>query len=386
MADGFLDRILARLARPILRRLDAVSSRVEKTSRQLAQQSEQMKELRQTVRGLGTRLRDLERRSDAQIRQVEAVRQMAPEVGRAMRRFDDLRTAIASTSRSLEEIARATGQRGVTGRVEVVARDVRALLRRATLNLASLPYPERLLAARANLTSQNEGDGILLAILDEVKTGTRQFVDIGSGISGGATAVLARELGWGGLMVDGNPEHVRLASLRFNPRRVTVVHGFVTAENVNALMAGSIDLSEVGVMAIDIDGMDFWVLEAITARPPVVVTEFNAHFGFERAVTVPYDPDFRRSAFPGALRKQYLGASLPAFMGLMRDRGYRLVAVDQPGLNAFFVRDDVAPQIPACTLEALPYLKSGTHKFPDVFDAIRAAGLPLIDLSEPGPR
>jgi hypothetical protein len=64
---------------------------------------------------------------------------------------------------------------------------------------------------------------------------------------------------------------------------------------------------------------------------------------------VPYDPNFdrhRRKAI-------YFGASLAALAALGDRQGYRLVATEPSGPNAYFLRDDVAPQIPRAEPGAL---------------------------------
>ena len=66
-------------------------------------------------------------------------------------------------------------------------------------------------------------------------------------------------------------------------------------------------------------------------------------FGPDRAVTIPYDPAFNRRDH----RFCYFGASLAALTTLSARKGYRLVAVDPTGVNAFFLRNDLAPAIPA---------------------------------------
>jgi hypothetical protein len=94
-------------------------------------------------------------------------------------------------------------------------------------------------------------------------------------------------------------------------------------------------------LSIDIDSYDYWVLEALTvASPRVLIVEYNAGLGAERALTIP------REARLDDVPKQYRGASLAAIEKLARRKGYRLVVCEPTGANAFFLRDDVAPQVP----------------------------------------
>jgi hypothetical protein len=79
---------------------------------------------------------------------------------------------------------------------------------------------------------------------------------------------------------------------------------------------------------------------ALQHRRSLVVIEFNSIFGPEHAVTVPYDAAF--SAASAHWSRQYSGASLAAMHHLGREKGYRLAGVTSQGVNAFFVRDDVA--------------------------------------------
>jgi hypothetical protein len=70
-----------------------------------------------------------------------------------------------------------------------------------------------------------------------------------------------------------------------------------------------------------------------------LVVEYNGVFGISRPVSVPYRPDFQRTAqHPSNL---YYGASLAAFHRLALSRDYALVGVNGVGSNAFYVRRDL---------------------------------------------
>ena len=136
---------------------------------------------------------------------------------------------------------------------------------------------------------------------------------------------------------------------------------------------------EIDLLSLDLDGNDYWVWRALDAcSPRMVILEFNHWLGAERAVTMPYDPEFTRdkSELP---TKRYYGASLAAFEKLGREKGYRLVMVEPSGVNAYLLRNDVAPEIPASTARAL-------HPHPDadaqpLLDQLAKAGLPLVDVA-----
>jgi hypothetical protein len=108
--------------------------------------------------------------------------------------------------------------------------------------------------------------------------------------------------------------------------------------------------SPLGVLSIDVDGMDYWLWKAVEATAAeVVIIEYNASMGPERPGMVPYDKSF--SAMKAHASGYYHGASLAALERLGRSKGYSLVAVDSAGVNAFFVHDAVRPQ-PLCRREA----------------------------------
>ena len=221
---------------------------------------------------------------------------------------------------------------------------VQALLRERYVDPAALSYPERLTSQRFRLASQNQEDGITIALLKEAGSVTRTFVEIGSGLSGGNSAALAREWGWTGLMVDGAGS-TRMEQVGRRFPGVTAVHSWVTRDNINELIAGHGFAGEVDLFSLDLDGVDYWIWEAMTAcSPRVVILEYNSMFGATRAVTVPYDEAFDRQRH----HAMYYGASLTAWTRLAQTKGYRLVAVEPAGINAFFLRSDLAPHIPAC--------------------------------------
>jgi hypothetical protein len=84
--------------------------------------------------------------------------------------------------------------------------------------------------------------------------------------------------------------------------------------------------------------------------PRIVAVEYNACWGGERPLTIPYEPEFDRGAQREELKGRFFGASLGAIVALGGDRGYRLVCTDPEGINAFLLREDVAPHIPALDL------------------------------------
>lgn len=91
---------------------------------------------------------------------------------------------------------------------------------------------------------------------------------------------------------------------------------------------------------MDIDGNDYWVWKAIDiVEPDVVICEYSPRFGKERAVTIPYDPEFMRSRVHYS--SLYGGASIKALSLLAKSKGYELVAGNLDDNNVFFVRKEL---------------------------------------------
>ena len=258
---------------------------------------------------------------------------------------------------------------------------IQSLLRAHYVDPSTLPYPERLTTQRFRLSSQNQEDGLTLALLHEAGPTTRRFVEIGSGLSGGNGGFLAREWGWSGLMVDGHQEHMQQVARRFP--MATAVAAWVTRDNINQLIAEHGFSGEVDLFSLDLDGSDYWIWDAMTAcSARVVILEYNSMFGPERAVTVPYQAEFDRRRH----HSMYYGASLTALTRVSARKGYRLVAVEPSGVNAFFLRHDVAPHVPACDpsrayrlLEKYDVLML---KGEDVFRYAAEHGLQLVEIAE----
>jgi hypothetical protein len=195
-------------------------------------------------------------------------------------------------------------------------------------------------------------------------------------MNGGNAGFLAQECGWTGVMIDGRPDAIEKVTVRFTGHRVTPRLAIVTRENVDALLAEHGMTGEIDLLGIDIDGNDYWVWDAVGAcRPRVVAIEYNWLFGASRPVTIPYDADFDLAAV-GV--RGYRGASLAALVHLGTRKGYRLVATER--VNAFFLRHDVGPQIPALEAAAGYRAPLNIARAKDVFVKIRKAGLPLVNV------
>lgn len=234
-------------------------------------------------------------------------------------------------------------------------------------NLLELHYESRLPGepdARAamrrrefGIYSQNGDDGLLLYLFSCVGTRDRTFVEFGIGRPEMCNSTnLAVHFGWSGLLIDSSARAVESArafharhAAPGEPPRVRAVRCRLTVDNIDEVLESNGMKGEIDLLSIDIDGNDYWIWRAIRAiEPRVVVIEYNATFGSDEVRIARYHETFDRFALhPSGV---YHSASLPAMARLGRAKGYRLVAGESGGLNAFFVREDLAPEtLPAMT-------------------------------------
>jgi hypothetical protein len=199
--------------------------------------------------------------------------------------------------------------------------------------------------------SQNGEDGILWYIFSLIGTTNKKSVEICAGNGTQCnTANLIVNHGWRGLLCDGDEEAVRQGKTFFGKCKDTSLwppafaHSWITVENVNDLIREYGFDGEIDLLSLDMDGVDYWIFKALTCiNPRVIVLEYNNLWGPDRAVTVPYQPDFRAEYAEFGL--SYGGASLAAFEKLASQKGYRLVGCQRYGYNAFFIRNGLAEDI-----------------------------------------
>src|SRR3990172_3970520 len=201
--------------------------------------------------------------------------------------------------------------------------------------------------------SDADEDGIIHYIFSLIGTTNKKLVDIGARvIDGSNTANLLINHGWTGLLIDGDPANTDILKRFYTNSRDThnypplILNTWVSAENINSIMAENNMTGELDLLCIDIDGVDYWILKALeNCSPRVIVVEYQCIWGPEKAMTVPYDPAFK-GGFEGKYGV-YSGASLAAFVKLLKnkDKGYRLVGCHRYGYNAFFIRNDIANEI-----------------------------------------
>jgi len=206
--------------------------------------------------------------------------------------------------------------------------------------------------------SQSDEDGLLLFLLAVAEEGPRTLVDLGAGdgVQASNCANLLLNLGFHGLLVDADEALVARAQRFYGGhpdtkrRPPVVVRAFLTRENVDHVVRRAGFEGEVDLLSIDVDGNDYWLWDALQAIDPrFVVAETHPDLGLEDYV-MPYDAGFDWRKAPNELRH---GASPVALAKLGEQLGYRIVGANLYGFNVVFARSDVAPAVPAVSVEEL---------------------------------
>ena len=203
--------------------------------------------------------------------------------------------------------------------------------------------------------SQFGEDGIIQYLLSiiEVPTSMRYFIEFGvETFSEANCRFLMINDNWRGLVIDGSSKNI--SKVKRDPiywrHDLTAVASFVDKDNINAIISKFFTEREIGILSVDIDGNDYWVLDAINVVDPIIIiAEYNSVFGPKRAVTVPYDPKFQRGR--AHYSNLYWGASIAALTRLANSKGYELVAGNSAGNNIFFVRRDMLNGLRVLTID-----------------------------------
>jgi methyltransferase FkbM-like protein len=193
------------------------------------------------------------------------------------------------------------------------------------------------------LYSQWGEDGIVEWLVQNIPIEEKSFIEFGvENYKEANTRFLLQNHNWKGLVLDGNQEYmdsIRKEEL-FWKYDLTAKSAFITIENINELIEKNGFIGDIGLLSVDIDGNDYWVLKAIDiVKPCILVCEYNPIFGDLNAITVPYHSDFTR--FNAHYSGLYFGASIGAIRFAAENKGYKFVGTCSNGINAFFVRDDL---------------------------------------------
>lgn len=207
--------------------------------------------------------------------------------------------------------------------------------------------------------SQFEEDGILLYIFSLIGTTNKRVVEICAGDGRECMAAnLIINHGWEGLLFDGNKDQVELGIKFFATHKATFLlppifrHAWITTDNINQLISENNFKGEIDLLSLDIDGNDYYIMQAIEViKPRVIICETHNVIPSNLALTIPYKPDFDRMT---DLNPDFMSVSLLAMTKLLKKKGYRLIGAHKYGFNAIFMLNEVGTEyFPEVTVESV---------------------------------
>ena len=190
--------------------------------------------------------------------------------------------------------------------------------------------------------SQFGEDGIISWLIKRIPNIQKVFVEIGTqDYWESNTRFLLKAKNWKGYVIEASKKDVtKIKSQRiYWQHDIKAINSFVDKDNINLIIDENIKEKNIGLLSIDIDGNDYWVLEKIDKlSPTIIICEFNSIFGDLFRLSVPYKKEFiRNNAHYSNL---YFGASIKAFISMLDDKGYTFLGTASSGINAFFVRKE----------------------------------------------
>jgi hypothetical protein len=205
----------------------------------------------------------------------------------------------------------------------------------------------RLVKSGYRVYSQADEDGILHEIFRRIGEGKRTFLElgVGNGLENNTLFLLIQ--GWSGIWIEGSERKVAASrknlAAQIAEGRLQLERNFITAPTIDKKIASLTAGREIDLLSIDLDGNDYYILEAIhSISPRVIVAEYNAKFPPDIPWIIEYNQSHRWDG------TDYFGASLKSLELLLAGRGYSLVGCSVLGTNAFFVRTDLANESRFC--------------------------------------
>jgi len=196
---------------------------------------------------------------------------------------------------------------------------------------------KQLEAAEQRVFSQHGEDGILAALLKQIPLPHQYVVEFGA--YDGETMSNSRNLiinaGWSAFLIEPSPRQFRRLQRRYQDSpRVTTLQSFVTTDNLHTLFAQAGVPHDFAVLSIDVDSIDYYLWESLTAyEPKIVIIEYNSAIAPDIHYVVPLAEAF---SLTGTQRE---GASIRALYELGRQKGYLLIYTELYGANLFFVHE-----------------------------------------------
>ena len=165
----------------------------------------------------------------------------------------------------------------------------------------------------------------------------RTVVDIGAGNGvrwSNSYALLSA--GWKALGIEADPQKFTLLQSVYSKfPRANSANVLAAPDNIHSLLRQFNVEKNFGVLCLDIDGNDYWVLDSVLEnfRPGIVITEINENIPPPIRFIVKFDPRFH-------LRYHFYGYSIAALEDLCAKHNYGILELEYN--NAFLAPRELA--------------------------------------------
>ena len=191
--------------------------------------------------------------------------------------------------------------------------------------------------------SQNEEDGIIEAIFNDIGTTDKIFCEIGIGdcIENNTHYLLLKD--WKGIWIDLRSKYINKLKDKINPdqKLLDLLIYKIDKNNINKVIGNSkiiknIKSKEIDFFSIDIDSYDLDCVKFLKViNPRLICIEYNSKFRNNVKLEIKKLKNFKWKF------DDYMGSSLSSINEMMNKKSYNLVATNITGSNAFFVRKDL---------------------------------------------
>ncbi len=189
--------------------------------------------------------------------------------------------------------------------------------------------------------SQNEEDGIIESIFKDIGVKNKLFCEIGIGntIENNSHNLILND--WEGLWIDINSKDIKKLQKKIsnNKKKLDLIIKKITPQNINKVISTSNklnNLKEIDFFSIDIDSYELKCLQNLKViSPRLICVEYNSKVRPNTKLNIKEIKNFRWEY------DDYYGSSLLSIDTLMKEKGYKLIATNITGSNAFFVKNEL---------------------------------------------
>ena len=186
--------------------------------------------------------------------------------------------------------------------------------------------------------SQNDEDGIIESIFKDIGITNKLFCEIGIGnaIENNTHNLILNN--WTGLWIDINPKFIDKLKkkIKLKSKTLDLIISKITPQNINNIIKKSYqfnNITEIDFLSIDIDSYDLACIKELEILSPrLICIEYNSKIRPKTKIKIKEITKFKWEY------DDYFGSSLRTIDDVMEKKGYKLIATNITGSNAFYIK------------------------------------------------